>query len=98
LTLIDIQDYSEIKLNGVENLDNNGIFKHFEEIEGKVENLIEVCRSLDSTNAELRNKIEGLEQKLQSKEKEGKRFEEQKVEVRSKIDTLLSKLNSFSQS
>ena len=98
MTLIDIQDYSEIKLNGVANLDNNGIFKHFEEIEEKVENLIEVCRSLDSTNAELRNKIEGLEQNLQGKEEEGKCFEEQKAEVRSKIDTLLSKLNSFSQS
>ncbi len=79
-------------------MDNDGVFKQFEEIEGKVENLIEACKSLDSNNTDLKNKIEGLEQELQSKIDEEKRFEEQKLMVRSKIDGLLSKLNGFSQS
>ncbi len=77
--------------------DNNEIFDQFDKIEGKVEKLIDTCKSLQASNTELKNKVERLEQELQGKGNAEKLFTEQKDLVRSKIDSLLTKLDDFSE-
>ena len=77
---------------------SDGISGQFDKIEGKVERLIEVCRSLEATNSELEGRIKDLEQELRSKIEAENQYSEQKDLVREKIDHLLSKLDSFSAS
>lgn len=76
---------------------NNEVLRQFDDIEKAVNNLITVCKSLESTNFDLNNKIERLEQELQGKTKAEKSYTKQKVLVKSKIDSLLKKLNRLSE-
>lgn len=78
-------------------MDNEFILKQFEEIEKKVENLINVCKSLETTNLELRNKIEGLEEELQGKAEAENKYAEEKALIRSKIDSLLGRLGEITE-
>ncbi len=78
-------------------MENDVIFSQFDDIDEKVEFLIELCKSLESTNQELQGRIEGLEQDLQSKIEIEQRDAEQKTMIKTKVDGLLSKLNSFSE-
>ena len=78
-------------------MDNDEIFKQFDNIEGKVENLINVCKSLKMENTELLQKVEGLEKEIQSKTKVENNYLEQKALVKSKIENLIIKLNEFSK-
>ena len=48
-------------------MDNEEVIRQFEEIEHKVERVIEACKSHEATNLELINKIERLEEELQKK-------------------------------
>jgi uncharacterized coiled-coil DUF342 family protein len=79
-------------------LDNEFIVKQFEEIEKKVENLINVCKSFETTNLELRNKIERLEGELQGKVEAESNYTQERALIRSKIDGLLVKLEDISDS
>ena len=76
---------------------NDEVFRRFDDIEKTVNNLITVCKSLESTNFDLNNKIERLEQELQGKTKAEDNYAKQKVLVKSKIDSLLKKLNRLSE-
>ena len=78
-------------------MENDVIYSQFDDIEEKVEFLIELCKSLEATNGELQAKIEGLEQDLQNKAEVEEHHAEQKAMIRTKIDGLLSKLNSYSE-
>lgn len=78
-------------------MDNDVIISQFGDIEEKVEFLIELCQSLESTNSELQEKIQKLEQELQGKAEAESRHTEQKVLIRSKIDSLMAKLDNFSE-
>ena len=78
-------------------LDKDRILKNFKEIEGKVEKLIEVCRSFQTTNAELRNKIERLENELKAKTAMEENYKDAKSLILSKIDKLISKLGNISE-
>jgi len=78
-------------------LDNEFILKQFEEIEKKVENLINVCKSFETTNLELKNKVETLEEELQGKVEAENNYEQEKALIRSKIDGLLVKLEDMSE-
>lgn len=78
-------------------MDNDVILRQFDDIEEKVEFLIELCRSLETSNSELQAKIERLEQELREKQRCEEKFAEEKDLIRSKVDGLLSKLNSFSE-
>jgi uncharacterized protein YoxC len=78
-------------------LDNELISKQFEEIEKKVENLINVCKSLKTTNLELRNKVERLEEELQGKVETEDNYAQEKALIRSKIDNLLSRLEDMTE-
>lgn len=78
-------------------MDNELILKQFEEIEKKVENLINVCKSLETTNLELRNKIERLEEELQGKAEAENKYAEERALIRSKIDSLLGRLGEITE-
>jgi uncharacterized coiled-coil DUF342 family protein len=78
-------------------LDNELILKQFEEIEKKVENLINVCKSLKTTNLELRNKVERLEEELQGKVETENNYAQERALIRSKIDGLLGRLEDMTE-
>ncbi|THB73289.1 MAG: cell division protein ZapB [Desulfobacteraceae bacterium] len=78
-------------------LDNNLLNEKFEEIDVKVDFLIEFCQSLQSENAELVNRVRELETELGKKDAAQDQYYEQQAEVQSKIDGLLSKLREFSK-
>jgi len=78
-------------------LDNVFILKQFEEIEQRVERLIETCNALETTNLELKNKIKSLEEEIQGKVEAERSYAEEKALIRSKIDSLLVKLDEVSK-
>jgi oligoendopeptidase F len=78
-------------------LDNEFILKQFEEIEQKVEKLIEFCNYLEATNLEQKNKIKSLEEEIQGKVEAERSFAEEKALIRSKIDGLLVKLDEVAK-
>ena len=78
-------------------MDNESILKQFEEIEKKVENLINVCKSFETTNLELRNKVERLEEELQGKVETENNYAQERALIRSKIDGLLGRLEDMTE-
>lgn len=78
-------------------MDNDVIFSQLDDIEEKVDFLIELCRSLENTNSDLQAKIEELELKIKGNDEEKERHLDQSVIVRSKVDGLLAKLNNYSE-
>jgi len=79
-------------------LENEIIFRQFEAIEKKVEGLLEVLRTLEATNSELKNKIAALEGELQSKVAAESSYMKERELIRSRIDKLLAKLEDVSES
>lgn len=77
-------------------MENEIILRQFEEIEQKVEKIVNTCKALEATNLELKNKIERLEGELQDKVEAEKSYTEEKVLIRSKVDSLLSRLEEIS--
>ncbi|MBT8365823.1 MAG: DUF904 domain-containing protein [Deltaproteobacteria bacterium] len=78
-------------------MDNEFILKQFEEVEQKVERLIEICNALEATSLEQKNKIKSLEEEIQGKVEAERNYTEEKALIRSKIDDLLVKLDQFSK-
>lgn len=78
-------------------MDNELILQQFDQIERKVERLIEVCNALKATNAELNNKIGQLEVDLQQKMDAESGYIQEKDLIRSKVDGLLARLDNISQ-
>jgi len=78
-------------------LDNEQIIKQFDEIEQKVERVIDVYKSCEAKNLELTNKIVSLEEELQNKVETEKRYQEEKTLIRSKIDNLLARLGDLAE-
>lgn len=76
-------------------MDNELILRQFEEIEKKVESLIEVNKSLEATNLELENKIKRLEEELQGKVEAENNYVEERALIRSRIDSLLVRLEDI---
>ena len=77
-------------------MDNVFILKQFEEIEQRVEKLIEICNALEATNLDQKNKIKSLEEEIQGKVEAERSYAEEKALIRSKIDGLLVKLDKVS--
>ena len=75
-------------------MDNEFILNQFEEIERKVEKLIETCKALEATNLEQKTKIKSLEEEIQGKVEAERIHAEEKALIRSKIDGLLVKLEA----
>lgn len=78
-------------------MDNEFILRQFEEIEKKVEKLIDVYKSLEATNLELRNKIKRMEEELQGKVDAETNYTQEKALIRSKIDSLLVRLEDITE-
>lgn len=78
-------------------LDNEIFLAQFQEIEKKVEKLIEICKSLEVTNLKLSNKIKSLEEELQGKIEAEKKFADEKALIRSKIDNFLVRLDELTE-
>jgi len=76
-------------------LDNEFIVGQFEEIEKKVEKLIDVLKSQETTNLELTNKINRLEEELQGKNEAESNYSQERALIRSKIDSLLVRLEDI---
>ncbi len=78
-------------------MENEAIDKKFNDIDEKVDFIIELCQTLQAENAELTSKVEILESELKAKkEKEGLQIEQQTA-IQTKIDKLISKLDNFSE-
>ncbi|MBF0378316.1 MAG: cell division protein ZapB [Desulfamplus sp.] len=78
-------------------MENEAIDKKFNDIDEKVDFIIELCQTLQAENAELTSKVEILESELKEKrEKESLQIEQQSA-IQLKIDKLLSKLDNFSE-
>jgi len=78
-------------------VENEAIDKKFNDIDEKVDFIIELCQTLQAENAELTSKVEILESELKAKkEKEGLQIEQQTA-IQAKIDKLISKLDNFSE-
>lgn len=71
------------------------LIQQFDEIENKVECLIGICRSLETANLELRNKISSLENELKDKTEVITSLTDEKLLVQSKIETILEKLENM---
>jgi len=78
-------------------LDNEEVIWQFEEIEHKVERVIEACKSHEATNLELINKIERLEEELQKKTEAENKYLEERALIRTKIDSLLVRLEDIAE-
>jgi hypothetical protein len=78
-------------------LDSESVLKQFEEIEKKVENLINVCKSFETTKLELRNKVERLEEELQGKVEAENNYAQERALIRSKVDGLLGRLEDMTE-
>ncbi len=76
-------------------MDNAVILQQFEEIEKKIERLIQVRKSHEAANSELKEKIKRLDEELQVKVKEENSYAKERDLVRSKIDGLLGKLDEI---
>jgi predicted nuclease with TOPRIM domain len=77
-------------------LGNEIIKNKFDDIDIKVDFLIELCQMLQVENLELSSKIKDLETKLVKKNETEELNLEQEALIQSKIDGLLTKLDSFS--
>ena len=75
---------------------NDVIKNKFDDIDIKVDFLIELCQTLQIENSELSSQIKELKTDLAKKNETEKLNFEQETLIQSKIDGLLSKLDSFS--
>jgi hypothetical protein len=73
-------------------LDNELLDTKFNDIEERVDFLIELCQTLQRDNAELMSKVAGLKLELDKKNETEERYV---AVIRSKIDGLLSKISNF---
>ncbi len=77
----------------------NDLFnKKFDDIDAKIDSLVDRCYALQSENKELKMKIINLEAELVTTNDTEKQFSEQEALIQSKVDGLLDKLNQFSNS
>jgi hypothetical protein len=78
-------------------LEKEEILQQFEQIEQKIGKLVEVSKSLETTNEELRGKIGLLEEELKEKSQGEKSYLEERDLIRSKVDSLLIRLQDISE-
>jgi hypothetical protein len=76
-------------------LNDEPILRQFEEIEQKIERLIEICKAHEATNLELETKIKRLEEEIQGKVEAERIYAEEKALIRSKIDGLLTRFDDI---
>ncbi|MEH0023069.1 MAG: DUF904 domain-containing protein [Desulfobacter sp.] len=77
-------------------LGNEGIKNKFDDIDIRVDFLIELCQSLQQENKTLLTRVDTLEAELDKKSKTEETYAEQESLIQAKIDGLLTKLDGFS--
>ena len=70
-------------------MDSAIISNRFEEIEKKVERLLEICKNYEAANLQLKKKIKDLEEELLGKIEAEKSHAHEKALIRSRIERLL---------
>ncbi len=83
-------------MDSVDNMNNDAVLQIFDEIEHRVEKLLERCKALEAENSQLIEEIERLESELKAKTEAEKSFAEERTKVRSKIDSLFARLEHIS--
>jgi chromosome segregation ATPase len=78
-------------------LENEAILRQFEEIERKIERLIEANKSLQKMNSDLNTRILQVEKELQEKTEAETLLNEERTLIRSKIDSLLGRLEEITE-
>ncbi len=78
-------------------MDSDLIIRQFEQIEQRVENLIENCKRFETENNQLKTQVTKLEEELQGKLETENRYQSERTLVRSKIDGLLAKLDTLAE-
>ena len=78
-------------------MDSEFILRQFQEIEEKVGKVIELCKSQETINLELRNRIKILEEEIQEKVEAENNYVAEKGLIRSKIDSILAKLEEIEE-
>ena len=78
-------------------MEKEEILQQFDQIEQKIGRLIEVSKSLETTNEELRKKIDLLEEELKGKSQGEKSYLEERDLIRSKVDNLLVRLQEITE-
>ena len=79
----------------MEKPDNEQLYSQFDEIEKKVEQLFQKIHTLETVNAQLNEKIAGLEKGVKEKIEEEEKYIEEKALIRSRVEGLIQKINSF---
>jgi hypothetical protein len=69
----------------------------FQEIEEKVGKVIELCKSQETINLELRNRIKILEEEIQEKVEAENNYVAERGLIRSKVDSVLAKLEEIEE-
>ena len=77
-------------------MNDASVFRQFEEIEQKVERLIEISKAHEAANLELKSKVKSLEEEIQGKVEAERNNAEEKALIRSKIDGLLTRIDEIS--
>lgn len=77
-------------------MDNDVILSQFDDIDEKVEYLLELCTNLKAANTRLRSRIEIMEKEIRAKSEAEESYSEKKEMVREKIAHLIEKLDHFS--
>lgn len=73
-------------------MDSAVISNQFQEIEKKVERLMEICKDHEAANLELKKKIIDLEEELLGKIEAEKSYVHEKALIRSRIERLLVRI------
>lgn len=73
-------------------MDSATISNRFEEIEKKVERLVEICKNYEAANLQLKKKIKDLEEELLGKIEAEKSYAHEKALIRSRIERLLVRI------
>ena len=73
------------------------IFRQFEELERKIDILVNACNANEAKNQELKKNIERLEEELQGKVEAENSYQHERELIRSKIDSLLGKLTDTAE-
>jgi len=79
-------------------LERDALFNQLGGIEAKVEKLIDLCRSQQTANTELHQRVKQLEEELHLKNESAQRQAEEKALIRSRVDNLLAKLEDLTRS
>jgi len=78
-------------------LESEIILQQFDEIEKKVEKLIEALKSLEAINIEFKDRIQHLTDELQGKVEAERKHDEERDLIRSKVDNLLIRLDEIAE-